>query len=64
LLDGSLRFRPLMIPDTFTEHASQTDMYAAAGLDRTGIVAAALSALDPSAGKWDAVLGPDLATLR
>ena len=45
LLDGKLRFRPLMIPDTFTEQASQTDMYAEAGLDRAGIVAAALAAL-------------------
>jgi 1-deoxy-D-xylulose-5-phosphate synthase len=45
LLDGKLRFRPLMIPDTFTEQATQNDMYAAAGLDRAGIVAAALAAL-------------------
>ena len=45
LLDGKLRFRPLMIPDVFTEQASQNDMYADAGLDRAGIVAAALAAL-------------------
>jgi 1-deoxy-D-xylulose-5-phosphate synthase len=45
LLDGKLRFRPLMIPDRFTEQASQTDMYAEAGLDRAGIIAAALAAL-------------------
>jgi 1-deoxy-D-xylulose-5-phosphate synthase len=45
LLDGKLRFRPLMIPDRFTEQASQADMYADAGLDRAGIVAAALTAL-------------------
>jgi 1-deoxy-D-xylulose-5-phosphate synthase len=45
LLDGKLRFRPLMIPDTFTEQASQTDMYADAGLDRAGIVATALATL-------------------
>ena len=45
LLDGKLRFRPLMIPDRFDEHASQADMYAAAGLDRAGIVATALSTL-------------------
>jgi 1-deoxy-D-xylulose-5-phosphate synthase len=45
LLDGKLRFRPLMIPDTFEEHASQADMYAHAGLDRAGIVATALAAL-------------------
>jgi 1-deoxy-D-xylulose-5-phosphate synthase len=45
LLDGKLRFRPLMIPDSFVEHATQNDMYAAAGLDRAGIVQAALTAL-------------------
>ena len=45
LLDGKLKFRPLMIPDTFVEHASQADMYAAAGLDRAGILAAALTTL-------------------
>src|SRR5690606_28894012 len=45
LLDGKLRFRPLMIPDTFVEHASQADMYAEAGLDRAGIVATALTTL-------------------
>jgi len=45
LLDGKLRFRPLMIPDRFTEQAGQADMYAEAGLDRAGIVATVLSAL-------------------
>jgi 1-deoxy-D-xylulose-5-phosphate synthase len=45
LLDGKLRFRPLMIPDRFDEHASQADMYAAAGLDRSGIVSTALTTL-------------------
>jgi len=45
LLDGKVKFRPLMIPDTFTEQASQDNMYAAAGLDRAGIVSAALNAL-------------------
>jgi 1-deoxy-D-xylulose-5-phosphate synthase len=45
LLDGKLRFRPLMIPDTFVEQASQADMYAAAGLDRAGIVATVLETL-------------------
>ena len=64
LLDGALRFRPLMIPDRFVEQASQADMYAEAGLDRAGIVAAALTALDPSAGKWDAILGKDFARTR
>ena len=45
LLDGKLRLRPLMIPDTFTEQASVNDMYADAGLDRAGIVATALKTL-------------------
>lgn len=45
LLDGKLRFRPLMIPDTFTEQAGVNDMYADAGLDRAGIVATALKTL-------------------
>ena len=49
LLDGKLKFRPLMIPDVFTEQASQAEMYAAAGLDRAGIVAAVLDALGASA---------------
>jgi 1-deoxy-D-xylulose-5-phosphate synthase len=45
LLDGKLRFRPLMMPDLFTEQAGVNDMYAEAGLDRTGIVATALTTL-------------------
>jgi 1-deoxy-D-xylulose-5-phosphate synthase len=45
LLDGKLKFRPLMIPDRFTEQASQSDMYAAAGLDRAGIVKTVLETL-------------------
>ncbi len=45
LLDGKLKFRPLMIPDSFTEQAGQADMYAAAGLDRAGIVATVLTTL-------------------
>jgi 1-deoxy-D-xylulose-5-phosphate synthase len=45
LLDGKLKFRPLMIPDVFTEQASQADMYATAGLDRAGIVTTVLDTL-------------------
>lgn len=45
LLDGKLKFRPLMIPDVFTEQAGVNDMYAVAGLDRAGIVATALTTL-------------------
>jgi 1-deoxy-D-xylulose-5-phosphate synthase len=45
LLDGRLRFRPLMIPDLFTEQAGINDMYAQAGLDRAGIVATVLTTM-------------------
>ena len=55
LLDGKLRFRPLMIPDRFTEQSSQGDMYAEAGLDRAGIVAAVLSALGDEASAMQAI---------
>jgi 1-deoxy-D-xylulose-5-phosphate synthase len=34
-----------MIPDRFTEQASQADMYAEAGLDRAGIMATVLKTL-------------------
>ncbi len=45
LLDGKLKFRPLMIPDVFTEQANVNDMYAEAGLDRAGIVKTVLDTL-------------------
>ena len=45
LLDGKLRFRPLMMPDAYTEQAGIPDMYAAAGLDRAGLVNTVLTTL-------------------
>ncbi len=57
LLDGKLRFRPLMIPDHFVEHSSQADMYAEAGLDRAGIVATALTTLGYDEAAMAAALG-------
>ncbi|WP_275693098.1 1-deoxy-D-xylulose-5-phosphate synthase [Devosia lacusdianchii] len=57
LLDGKLRFRPLMIPDRFVEHSSQADMYADAGLDRSGIVATALTTLGFDEAAMAAALG-------
>ena len=45
LLDGKVKFRPLLIPDTFVEQAAVGDMYAAAGLDRSGIVATVLATM-------------------
>jgi 1-deoxy-D-xylulose-5-phosphate synthase len=50
LLDGKLKFRPLMLPDSVPEQASQADMYAAAGLDRAGIVATVLTTLGIQSG--------------
>lgn len=50
LLDGKLKFRPLYIPDRYDEQASQADLYAAAGLDRAGIVATALKAIGAQTG--------------
>ena len=55
--DGKLRFRPLMIPDRFDEHSSQADMYAAAGLDRAGIVTTALTTLGYDQAAMAAALG-------
>jgi 1-deoxy-D-xylulose-5-phosphate synthase len=57
LLDGKLRFRPLMIPDRFVEHSTQADMYADAGLDRAGIVATALTTLGYDEAAMAAALG-------
>jgi len=45
LLDGKLKFRPLMIPDRFDEHATQQQLYQQAGLDEKSIVATALKAI-------------------
>ncbi|MCD7060511.1 1-deoxy-D-xylulose-5-phosphate synthase [Pelagibacterium xiamenense] len=49
LLDGGLKFRPLMMPDRYIDQASQTDMYAQAGLDRAAIVETALRAFGDEA---------------
>ena len=40
LLDGKLKFRPLVMPDEFTDHNKPEVMMANAGIDRDGIVAA------------------------
>ncbi|WP_404402322.1 1-deoxy-D-xylulose-5-phosphate synthase [Pelagibacterium halotolerans] len=49
LLDYGLKFRPLMMPDRYIDQASQTDMYAQAGLDRAAIVETALRAFGDEA---------------
>jgi 1-deoxy-D-xylulose-5-phosphate synthase len=45
LLDGGLKVRTLTLPDTFLEHDKPEKLYAAAGLDAKGLVAAALAVL-------------------
>jgi 1-deoxy-D-xylulose-5-phosphate synthase len=44
-LDGALKVRTLTLPDVFLEHEKPERLYAAAGLDAKGLVAAALAAL-------------------
>jgi len=45
LLDEGLRVRTLTLPDDYQDHGKPEAMYAAAGLDARGIVAAVLAAL-------------------
>jgi 1-deoxy-D-xylulose-5-phosphate synthase len=45
LLDGGLRFRSMVLPDTFIDHASPESMYRIAGLQAVDIEARVLAAL-------------------
>ncbi|AWI56225.1 1-deoxy-D-xylulose-5-phosphate synthase [Sinorhizobium fredii] len=45
LLDGGLKVRPMVLPDVWMEQAKPESMYAAAGLDRAGIVSTVFKAL-------------------
>jgi 1-deoxy-D-xylulose-5-phosphate synthase len=45
LFDRGLKFRPLCLPDVFIDHEKPATQISLAGLDATGIVAAALAAL-------------------
>ncbi|WP_315919277.1 1-deoxy-D-xylulose-5-phosphate synthase [Mesorhizobium sp. SP-1A] len=45
LLESGLKVRPLVLPDEFTDHGKPEKMYAAAGLDSTGIVRTVFAAL-------------------
>ncbi|MBC8128721.1 MAG: 1-deoxy-D-xylulose-5-phosphate synthase, partial [Rhizobiaceae bacterium] len=49
LLDQGLKVRPLVMPDTFIDHAAPEAMIRQAGLDRGGIVDAVFKALGESA---------------
>jgi 1-deoxy-D-xylulose-5-phosphate synthase len=45
VFDSGLRFRSMVLPDAFVDHAGPADMYAAAGLDAAGIEARVLEVL-------------------
>ncbi len=45
MFDGGLKFRSMVLPDTFIDHASPKDMYATAGLNAAEIEAKVLSVL-------------------
>ena len=45
LLDGRVKLRTMMMPDSFVDHNKPDAMYAAAGLDATGIVTRVFEAL-------------------
>jgi 1-deoxy-D-xylulose-5-phosphate synthase len=51
LLDGQTRFRPMVLPDTFIDHAAPKVQYDQAGLNARHIVATALSALGVAEAK-------------
>ena len=44
-LDGGLKVRTLMLPDEFLDHGDPDKVYAAIGLDATGIVRRVFEAL-------------------
>ena len=45
LLDGGLKFRPLVMPDIYMDQASPDNMYMQAKLDRAGIIDVVFKAL-------------------
>ncbi|MDE2363221.1 MAG: 1-deoxy-D-xylulose-5-phosphate synthase [Hyphomicrobiales bacterium] len=49
-LDRGLKIRTMTLPDAYQDHDSPEKMYAAAGLDAKGIIAAVLSALGDEKG--------------
>lgn len=51
LLDGQTRFRPMVLPDTFIDHAAPKVQYDQAGLNARHITATALSALGVAEAK-------------
>ncbi len=49
VFDRGLKFRAMVLPDTFIDHDTPNAMYAQAGLDAKGIVAKVFEALGKSA---------------
>lgn len=54
LLENGLKVRPLVLPDTFVDHAKPEKMYADAGLDAAGIVRTVFVALGRTASAQSA----------
>ncbi len=50
LIDGGLKVRPMIMPDTWMEQAKPEAMYTRAGLDRAGIVSTVFKALGQKRG--------------
>jgi len=53
LMDGNLKLRPLILPDTFIEHATKESQIAQAGLSAKHIVSSVLGVLERKGGKED-----------
>ena len=51
MLDGQTRFRPMVLPDTFIDHAAPKVQYDQAGLNARHIVATAVAALGVAEAK-------------
>jgi 1-deoxy-D-xylulose-5-phosphate synthase len=51
LLDQGLKFRPMVLPDRFIDHAAPARQMAEAGLDANGIIAAVLSCVESNIAK-------------
>lgn len=54
LMDGSLKFRPMTMPDRFIEHGTQSQQLADAGLDATHVARTVLSLMGKKASMIEA----------
>jgi 1-deoxy-D-xylulose-5-phosphate synthase len=54
LMDGSLKFRPMTMPDRFIEHGTQAQQLADAGLDAAHVARTVLSLMGKKASMIEA----------